>query len=107
MANIFAPTSHAPEADSYPIADVRSEERKSELEGSPALGFPSSPSPAVGSNSTSVASAGGAGKEPPQYSPVSNLSPPLGRVNEEPQELWGGYVPYRPGRSELPSERGK
>lgn len=70
-----APGGRAPELDSHPVAIGRTKSgRTSELEGS-------YHSPAV---STSTNGAG-----PPQYSPAS---PGLKSVQEEPQELWGGYV---------------
>ncbi|KAK5127804.1 hypothetical protein LTR85_004920 [Meristemomyces frigidus] len=86
-----APDGRAPELDSYPVALGRTKSgRHSELEGSGLLHSPA----------TST------GTAPPQYT-QSPRSPGLHSVQEEsqePQELWGGYVPYRPPRTELPSE---
>ncbi|TKA67759.1 hypothetical protein B0A55_08431 [Friedmanniomyces simplex] len=76
-----APDGRASEIDSYPVAMGRSKSgRKSELEGS-------LHSPAISDGSP----------KPPGYSPAS---PNLNTVAEEPAELWGGYVPYRPPRAE-------
>ncbi|KAK4959866.1 hypothetical protein LTR10_002754 [Elasticomyces elasticus] len=78
-----APDGRAPEIDSFPVALGRSKSgHKSELEGS-------LHSPAMSNGSP----------KPPLYSPVT---PSLNAVQEEPAELWGGYVPYRPPRAELP-----
>lgn len=91
----IAPGSHAPELDSYPVAPTRTKSnKKSELYGSDVQ---NSPALSVGSNGTA----------PPQYSPGGRtpVTPTMAQIQEEPQELWGGYVPYRPGRTELPSER--
>ncbi|KAK4548369.1 hypothetical protein LTR36_010240 [Oleoguttula mirabilis] len=89
----LAPDGRAPELDSYPVALGRTKSgRHSELEGSGLLHSPA----------TST------GTAPPQYTQQSPRSPGLHSVQEEPQEpheLWGGYVPYRPPRGELPSER--
>ncbi|KAK5138207.1 hypothetical protein LTR08_004903 [Meristemomyces frigidus] len=88
-----APDGQAPELDSFPVALRRSKSgHKSELEGS--SGLLHSPAPSTGTG-------------PPQYSQNSPRSPALHSVQEEvpqePQELWGGYVPYRPPRTELPT----
>ncbi|EMC93618.1 hypothetical protein BAUCODRAFT_246983 [Baudoinia panamericana UAMH 10762] len=80
------PDGRAPELDSYPVATNRaSGGQKSELDGS------SNHSPTI--SMMTNRSSGFAG--PPGYSPVT---PQLGSVVEqqEPAELWGGYVPYRP-----------
>ncbi|KAK0943608.1 hypothetical protein LTR29_004779 [Friedmanniomyces endolithicus] len=77
-----APNGRASEIDSYPVAMGRSKSgHKSELQGS-------LHSPALSNTSP----------KPPGYSP---LSPNLNTVAEQPAELWGGYVPYRPPRAEL------
>ncbi|KAK1069497.1 hypothetical protein LTR74_004822 [Friedmanniomyces endolithicus] len=77
-----APNGRASEIDSYPVAMGRSKSgHKSELQGS-------LHSPALSNTSP----------KPPGYSPVS---PNLNTVAEQPAELWGGYVPYRPPRAEF------
>ncbi|KAK3701869.1 hypothetical protein LTR37_015180 [Vermiconidia calcicola] len=84
----IAPGSHAPELDSYPVAPAQDKSgRKSELYGSDTYGH--SPSLSVSTN----------GSFPPQYSPGARTEP-MTQIQEEPQELWGGYVPYRPPRTE-------
>jgi len=84
-----APDGRAPEIDSYPVAVGRSRtNRKSELEGS-------THSPVI-----SVGSAA----HLPGYSP---MSPGLHSVNEEPAEMWGGYVPYRPTVTRVQEEEPK
>ena len=88
-----APDGQAPELDSFPVALGRSKSgQKSELQGSD--GLLHSPTPSTGT-------------APPQYNQNSPRSPELRSVQEEipqePQELWGGYVPYRPPRTELES----
>ena len=83
--------SHAPELDSYPVAPTRTKSnRKSELYGSES--HVNSPNPSF----VSV---------PPQYSPGAK-TPTMTQIQEEPQELWGVYVPYRPPRADLPSQNG-
>ncbi|TKA31432.1 hypothetical protein B0A50_02279 [Salinomyces thailandicus] len=89
------PDGRAPELDSYPVATQRHASGcKSELEGSSTVNN----SPAMSSS---------AGTAPPRYEQGSSpflSSPGLQSVREEgrlepepePQELWGGYVPYRP-----------
>ncbi|KAK3705584.1 hypothetical protein LTR37_013192 [Vermiconidia calcicola] len=84
----IAPGSHAPELDSYPVAPAQDKSgRKSELYGSDTYGH--SPALSVSTN----------GSFPPQYSP-GNRTEPMTQIQEEPQELWGGYVPYRPPRTQ-------
>ncbi|KAI7533515.1 hypothetical protein KC331_g13022 [Hortaea werneckii] len=96
------PDGRAPELDSYPVAMVQRSPsgRKSELEGSPSTTTTVS-SPAI----SSLGGGGGTGGRTQfggggQSSP---LSPGLQSVREEqqqePYELWGGYVPYRPPQS--------
>lgn len=86
----LAPGSHAPELDSYPVASEGSKDgRKSELYGSDT--FIHSPSMSTMTNGTT----------PPQYSPKK--SPGMNQIQEEPQELWGGYVPYRPPQTDSPT----
>jgi hypothetical protein len=70
------PAGRSPELDSFPVAFGHSKSgRASELDGSPhASAIPSTTST----------------KQPPDYTPA------LRAVNEEPAELWGGYVPDRP-----------
>ena len=89
--NSIIPGSHAPELDSSPIATGRTKSgRKSELYGSDA--YAHSPATSVGSTGTG----------PPKYSPDT---PQMAQIPEEPQELWGGYVPYRPPKTEIPEQR--
>lgn len=90
----ISPGTHAPEIDSYPVAPTRSKSgRNSELYGSES--FLHSPSLSVGS-------------VPPQYSPgdksPGGKSPGMEQIQEEPAELWGGYVPYRPPQVDPPME---
>ncbi|GAB1738783.1 hypothetical protein NU219Hw_g3573t1 [Hortaea werneckii] len=100
------PDGRAPELDSYPVAMVQRSPsgRKSELEGSPSTNTTVS-SPAMSSlgggetgGRTHFGGGGGGGQSSP-------LSPGLQSVREEqgqqqePYELWGGYVPYRPPQS--------
>lgn len=96
------PDGRAPELDSYPVAMVQRSPsgRKSELEGSPRTTTTVS-SPAIsslgGGGTGSRTQFGGGGQSSP-------LSPGLQSVREEqqqqePYELWGGYVPYRPPQS--------
>ena len=90
--NDLAPGSHAPELDSYPVATTKPN-RASELYGSDT--YKPSPTFSTGTSETG----------PPQYSP-SRISPRMNQIQEEPQELWGGYVPYRPPRDEQGAEGG-
>ncbi|KAI6843217.1 hypothetical protein KC340_g17186 [Hortaea werneckii] len=97
------PDGRAPELDSYPVAMVQRSPsgRKSELEGSPSTTTTVS-SPAIsslggGGGTQGRTQFGGGGQSSP-------LSPGLQSVREEqqqqePYELWGGYVPYRPPQS--------
>ena len=78
----LAPGSHAPELEGFPVAPTRSKSgRKSELFGSDS--YITSPTPSRTSTGSTLL---------PQYSP-KRMS--MVQINEEPQELWGGYVPYR------------
>ncbi|RMY16460.1 hypothetical protein D0866_13669 [Hortaea werneckii] len=95
------PDGRAPELDSYPVAMVQRSPsgRKSELEGSPSTTTVSSPaiSSLGGGGGTGGRTQFGGGQSSP-------LSPGLQSVREEqqqqePYELWGGYVPYRPPQS--------
>lgn len=91
----LAPGTHAPELSGYPVAS-KSDERKSELYGSEAN--IRSPSLSLMSNTT-----------PPQYSPGENntnitKASNMSHIPEEPQELWGGYVPYRRPGADAASE---
>ncbi|KAF2774271.1 hypothetical protein EJ03DRAFT_379414 [Teratosphaeria nubilosa] len=82
----------APELDSYPIASPSSKDGSSELDASrPTSGV--SAMTAGGLHSPAKSQGHG-------VSPASNLHV----VNEEnePAELWGGYVPYRPPQGGLP-----
>ncbi|KAI7206581.1 hypothetical protein KC343_g9805 [Hortaea werneckii] len=98
------PDGRAPELDSFPVAmTVRRSPsgRKSELEGSSSSG--------TGVNSPAISSLGGGGGGRSQFGgggQGSPLSPGLqsvreesGQQQQEPYELWGGYVPYRPPQS--------
>ena len=88
----LAPGSHAPELAGYPVAPDRTKSgRKSELYGNDNYIY--SPNPSVRTN----------GSIPPQYSPGGDSSN-MPKIEEEPQELWGGYVPYRPPNAGLPPE---
>ena len=83
----LAPGSHAPELGGNPVASPQTKStRHSELYGSEKYGQ-SPTSPAV---------------SPPQYSPGNRRS--MAQVAEEPQEMWGGYMPYRPPQADLPAE---
>lgn len=103
MANYsnIPPGTHAPELPGYPIADTRAKEnRTSELYGNNAYIY--SPNPSVNSSKSS----------PPGYSPSGRSptkgqanSPAMAQIQEEPQELWGGYVPYRPPQAQMMPER--
>lgn len=104
MANYanIPPGTHAPEIAGYPVADTRSkDERTSELYGSDRYIYSPSVSPLTNKSS------------PPLYSPngtknpaMQTRSPTMAQIQEEPQELWGGYVPYRPpANAELPTEK--
>lgn len=90
---------HAPELGGFPVADTREkDDRKSELYGNDTYIY----SPTISNHSKS---------SPPSYSsngrsPVTQAkSPAMAQIQEEPQELWGGYVPYRPQNAQLPDER--
>ena len=85
------PDGRAPEIDSFPVATGRTKSnRRSELDGSS-----SSPhSPAV----SSVTTPNG------PYQGYSSITPTTHTVSMEPAELWGGYVPYRPLRNDIPEE---
>ncbi|KAI7533669.1 hypothetical protein KC331_g12945 [Hortaea werneckii] len=95
------PDGRAPELDSYPVAMVQRSPsgRKSELEGSPSTTTTVS-SPAISSLGGGAGTGGRTQFGGAQGSP---LSPGLQSVREEqqqePYELWGGYVPYRPPQS--------
>ncbi|KAK3109690.1 hypothetical protein LTR53_016785 [Teratosphaeriaceae sp. CCFEE 6253] len=95
------PPGRTPEIDSYPVALRRTQSgHKSELEGSSLLQH----SPAMSGGG----GGGGSPKPPPGYSPAhahAQVTPNLQAVAEEPAELWGGYVPYRPPRGELADGR--
>ena len=85
------PDGRAPEIDSFPVTTGRTKSnRRSELDGSS-----SSPhSPAV----SSVTTPNG------PYQGYSSITPTTHTVSMEPAELWGGYVPYRPLRNDIPEE---
>ena len=85
------PDGRAPEIDSFPVATGRTKSnRRSELDGST-----SSPhSPAV----SSVTTPNG------PYQGYCSITPTTHTVSMEPAELWGGYVPYRPLRNDIPEE---
>jgi hypothetical protein len=106
MANYgnIPPGTHAPELAGYPVADTRDKgSRKSELYGNDTYIY----SPTVSSRTDE--------STPPAYSPgghrsanaVQAKSPAMAQIPEEPQELWGGYMPYRPENARLPPERGE
>ena len=86
------PGTHAHETAGFPIADTRDKDhRSSELYGNDTYIY--SPAMSVRTSDSS----------PPSYSPhgrsptvVQAKSPAMAQIQEEPQELWGGYVPYRP-----------
>lgn len=101
----IAPGSHAPELQGFPVAAKRTKSgRYSELYGSDAGVH--SPALSTGSNATSPPQYSQGGQQSPskqhadgtQYSP--EYSGGMARIPEEPQELWGGYVPYRPPQPE-------
>lgn len=107
MANYsnIPPGTHAPELEGFPVADVRAkEERKSELYGNERYIYDPSYSPV--SPQTAYSS-------PPSYSPgkprnsttTQAKGSPMAHIPEHPQELWGGYVPYRPQNAQLPPPR--
>ncbi len=82
-ANI-SPGTYAPEIDSFPVAPGRTKSgRKSELYGSDVV---------IHSPTTSISTNGSVA---PPYSPGGRAEP-MTQIQEEPQELWGGYVAYRP-----------
>jgi hypothetical protein len=95
------PGTHAHETAGFPIADTRDKDnRSSELYGNDIYIY--SPSVSVRTSESS----------PPSYSPnglsptaAHAKSPAMAQIQEEPQELWGGYVPHRPQNAQLAPER--
>ena len=105
--NNIPPGTHAPELAGFPVADIRAkEERKSELYGNDRYIYDPTRSPLSPQTANS---------SPPSYSPGNNRNSttaqtkhsPMAPIPEQPQELWGGYVPYRPPQNaQLPPPRG-
>lgn len=103
--NNIPPGTHAPELEGFPVANVRAkEERKSELYGNERYIYDPSYSPVSPQTARS---------SPPSYSPgvprnsttTNAKGSPMAHIPEHPQELWGGYVPYRPQNAQLPPAR--
>lgn len=90
-----APEGHAPELDSYPVAMKRTKSgRTSELEGSPQVSSVHSSS-GLAPQSPAISTGGSSGL--PGYTPNTPGLHSVAEEHHEPAELWGGYVPYRPG----------